>query len=118
MAIISTHTLNSVDGTHAAGIPVAIFCVSETDVRTTLLTGQTDAGGRFVQDLPAEDVDTNATHEMVLKIGSYFENQGLGDPDGRALDEVVVRFQMPDPDGRYHIPFMLAPNSYSVWSSR
>ena len=33
------------------------------------------------------------------------------------LKEVVIRFAMPDPTGSYHIPLMLAPNSYSVWWS-
>jgi 5-hydroxyisourate hydrolase len=118
MAIISTHTLNSVDGTHAGGIEVSIIHLSNDQVRTTLFVGETDAGGRFVHDMAVSDVDVNADHELVLKVGRYFDGRDLGDPGGRALTDVVVRFRMPDPRGRYHMPFMLAPNSYNMWMSR
>ena len=118
MATISTHTLNSVDGTHAGGIPVSVVRIGDDGQRAMLLSGETDDGGRFVHEIDPSEVDGEATHELVLQIGPYFDERGLGDPQGRAMQEVVVRFQMPDPHGRYHIPFMLAPNSYSVWSSR
>jgi len=118
MATISTHTLNSVDGTHAGTIPVSIIQIAQDETRTVVFVGETDAGGRLVHEIPAAEVDTKADHELVLLIGPYFEDRELGDPNGRALKEVIVRFQMPDPEGRYHMPFMLAPNSYSVWSSR
>jgi 5-hydroxyisourate hydrolase len=29
----------------------------------------------------------------------------------------VVRFTTPDPDSSYHIPIIMAPNSYSCWWS-
>ncbi len=118
MATISTHALNSVDGTHAAGIGVSVIGITADQNRTTLLTGETDKGGRFVGEIDASQIDTQADYELVLLVAPYFENQNLGDANGRSLKEVIVRFQIPDPQGRYHMPFMLAPNSYSVWSSR
>ena len=57
-------------------------------------------------------------YEMVLQVGAYFDPQGLNSAKGRNLTEVVMRFKMPDVTGRYHMPFMLAPNSYSVWMAR
>ena len=59
-----------------------------------------------------------ADYELVLQVGDYFDPQELNDAAGRNLKEVVMRFQMPDVKGRYHMPFMLAPNSYSVWMAR
>ncbi|NKB52525.1 MAG: hypothetical protein GKR97_09915 [Rhizobiaceae bacterium] len=118
MATISTHTLNSVDGTHAGGIALSVIAIAADQSRKTLLTGETDSGGRFVQEVAAADIDIGADYELVLLVAPYFESCHQGDAKGRSLKEVVVRFQMPDPEGRYHMPFMLAPNSYSVWSSR
>ena len=118
MATISTHTLNSVDGSHAANVRLSIFVVGKDGQRETVLTGATDEGGRFVRELPEAEIDTQADYEMVLQVGDYFDPQGLNDENGRNLKEVVMRFQMPDVAGRYHMPFMLAPNSYSVWMAR
>jgi 5-hydroxyisourate hydrolase len=33
------------------------------------------------------------------------------------LDEIVIRFAMPDADAKYHIPIIMSPNSYSCWWS-
>ena len=118
MATISTHTLNSVDGSHAANVRLAILRVAGDEQRETVITGATDEGGRFVRELPETEVDSQAVYELVLLVGDYFDPQGLNDVEGRNLKDVVMRFQMPDVNGRYHMPFMLAPNSYSVWMAR
>ena len=118
MAIISTHTLNSVDGSHAGNIRLAILRIGGAGQRETILTGETDEGGRFVRELPETEIDPDADYEMVLQVGAYFDPQGLNSANGRNLTEVVMRFKMPDATGRYHMPFMLAPNSYSVWMAR
>jgi 5-hydroxyisourate hydrolase len=118
MATISTHTLNSVDGSHAANVRLSILKVGEDGRRETLVSGATDEGGRFVREMPVTEIDTSCDYELVLQVAGYFQTMGLNDEDGRDLREVVVRFRMPDPQGRYHMPFMLAPNSYSVWMAR
>ena len=41
MATISTHTLNSVDGSHAANIRLAILRIGEDGERETVITGAT-----------------------------------------------------------------------------
>ncbi len=117
MAVLSTHTLNSVDGTHAGGIALAVFRINKGGGSVKLLDGRTDEGGRFVQEIAAEDVDIQADYELVLQTGDYFDAASLRSQAEQVLNQVVVRFNMPDADRRYHIPFMLAPNSYSVWVS-
>jgi 5-hydroxyisourate hydrolase len=52
-----------------------------------------------------------------LQTGNYFVAQSLPQPTKQIVKEVVIRFSMPDPNGSYHIPLMIAPNSYSVWWS-
>ena len=51
MATLSTHTLNSVDGTHAGGISVTLTRIDADGRRTELFRQATDEGGR----LPAGD---------------------------------------------------------------
>jgi 5-hydroxyisourate hydrolase len=116
MAVLSSHTLNSVDGTHAGGIRLSLIKIEGTE-RKVLLKSATDEGGRFKETIDLSESDTSASFEMILQTGDYFAKQLLPQSGMQILKEVVVRFEMPEVDGSYHIPFMLAPNSYSVWLS-
>ena len=115
MAILSSHTLNSVDGDHAGPIRIEIFCIHGDGSRTKLLETSTDEGGRF--QIEIETCGADARYEMVVHSGAYFAARGPALKGMRILEEVVIRFAMPDPAARYHIPMMLAPNSYSAWFS-
>ena len=117
MAFLSTHTLNSTDGTHAGGILVTLTRIDADGRRTELFRQATDAGGRLQREIGPEDLTPGAVYEMVLDVGAYFSAMTPPPRGPRFLREVVMRLEMPDPDRRYHIPFMLAPNSYSVWYS-
>ena len=118
MATISTHTLNSVDGTHADCLTLRVLRIGADGKRTLILAGETDAGGRFVHDLTGDEIDTNAEYELELDVADYFQRKGIADAQDRALNVAVIRFRMPDVQGKYHMPFMLAPHSYSVWMAR
>ena len=117
MASLSTHTLNSVDGTHAGGILVTLTRIDADGRRTELFRQATDEGGRLVKEIHPQDLRPDAVYEMVLDVGAWFSAMTPPPHGPRFLREVVMRLEMPDPDRRYHIPFMLAPNSYSVWYS-
>lgn len=117
MAILSSHTLNSVDGTHAGGIQVSITKIKADGGRQLLINSVTDEGGRLQEIIPLSKIDTQATFEMVLQTGEFFAYQDLPQVGMQILNEIVVRFEMPDAEGLYHIPLMIAPNSYSVWWS-
>ena len=117
MAIVSSHTLNSVDGTHAAGIAVTLTRVASDGTRKLLFETATDDGGRLMQEIDPGEILPGVTYELVLRTAPYFAALGLPRPGMQIIQDVVVRFEMPDPAARYHMPFMLAPNSYSVWAS-
>ncbi len=117
MAVLSTHTLNSVDGSHAGGIALSLYRIEPDGRRTEILNSATDNGGRFSAEISLSEADTKATFELVLQTAAYFEAKGAVATPMQICRETVVRFQMPDPEARYHIPMMLAPNSHSVWWS-
>ena len=118
MATLSTHTLNGQDGSHAGGIRITLTCISGQEMRIPVLSGETDTGGRFNASIEPANVDTSAIYELVLDTGSYWVPGPGNGSSNQTVNEVVMRFQMPDPDARYHIPFILSPNSYSVWWSQ
>ena len=117
MATLSTHTLNSVDGTHAGPIALCVYRIEANGGRTEFLSGETDDGGRFSAEFELEATDLEAEFELVLQTGNYFSEQGVKAAQPPICREAVIRFSMPDRNRRYHIPLMLAPNSYSVWWS-
>ena len=114
MAVISSHTLNGVDGTHAGGIRVR---VCERESGKILVDSRTDDGGRLSEDVDISPSASDATYEMVFEAGPYWQTRDIPRKTPQIMSEIVVRFQMPDPDARYHIPVILSPNSYSVWWS-
>ena len=117
MAILSSHTLNSVDGTHAGGVRVELYAIAAGGARERLLDTTTDDGGRFSRSVAIPETDAPDRYELVLHTGAYFATRSIPVAGMQILHEVVIRFAMPDPEARYHIPLMLAPNSYSVWWS-
>ena len=109
MAVVSSHILNSVDGTHAGGIKVRLL---NLDTGETLFEAQTDEGGRLKQEIP--DPDPDACYEMVFQTSAYWETQGVSKSRTR---EIVLRFVMPEKVATYHSPIILGPNGYSLWTS-
>ena len=117
MATLSTHTLNSVDGTHAAHVGNALLRIGPAGERTPLFSKTTDAGGRLTEHIEITTDDASAQYELVFQTGDYFARLGLPFTGMRIMKEVVLRFHMPDPSAAYHMPLMIAPNSYSAWWS-
>ncbi len=117
MATITTHTLNSVDGTHAAGIGVTLLSIGTDGQRSIVFESETDAGGRLSQTVDVASDRTGREYELVFRTGPYFDVLPRPAPAQQILKDVVIRFSMPDPAASYHIPLMIAPNSYSVWWS-
>ncbi|OBB59054.1 hydroxyisourate hydrolase [Mycobacterium sp. 852013-51886_SCH5428379] len=104
MTHVSTHVLDAVSGRPAAGVPVAL-----TDAEgATVAEGVTDDDGRIgalftgtVSGLFRLRFDT-ATYFAACEVPAFYP-------------EVVVAFEVTDPDGRYHVPLLLSPYAYSTY---
>lgn len=114
MATVSSHTLNGVDGTHAGGIVVTLTCLGTGE---TLFSTETDPGGRLIQEIDPGRIDPEAVYEMVFATGPYWAGWEIPRNGPQIMTEIVLRFTMPDPSSRYHLPVILSPNGYSVWWS-
>ena len=109
--------MDSVSGAHAGGIAVELLRLGPSGQRARVFLSETDDGGRLSEQVSINSGDSDERYEMVFQIGAYFTNHPSANLGGRIIEEVVVRFRMPDPHGLYHIPLILAPNSYSMWWS-
>ena len=114
MAVLSSHFLNGTNGTHAAAVGVTLIYIDVDERRQTVFSAHSDEGGRFTHDV---DAIAGGKYEMLIASGNYFEGQALPRDGAQILAEIVIRFTMPDPEARYHIPVIMSPNSYSCWWS-
>ena len=114
MAVLSSHFLDGTNGTHAAAVGVTLIYVDMVEGRQTVFSAFSDDGGRFTHDV---DAIAGGKYEMLIASGAYFKGQVLPSDSIQILEEIVIRFTMPDPEARYHIPVIMSPNSYSCWWS-
>ena len=114
MALVTSHTLNSSNGTHAGGIAVTLSNLDNGDV---LFIGYMDEGGRLSETVDVSGADPKTVYEICFTTAPYWHAQDLPQQGARISDQIVLRFSMPDPDARYHMPVILSPNGYSVWMS-
>ena len=115
MAIISSHTLNGMNGTHAGGFPVRLINITKnSEIFSTII----DNNGRLEKKVDLSLTDPADKFELLFDTGVYWNSLGLSASDNQIIREVVLRFSMPNKNARYHMPVILSPNSYSIWSSQ
>ncbi len=117
MATISSHVLDSIIGDHAKQIRIEFFRTSADGERTQLFNVIANDEGRIREEVEVSESDHGAKYELVFQSAEYFDNQPGTPPSGQIMPEIVVRFLIPDPAGKIHIPLMLSPHQYSTWWS-
>ena len=117
MAILTSHTLNGYDGSHAGSVPVRVWSFYQSRNRVLLAEAETDEGGRVKLDLDLSGHDADQIYEFEFDTTNVFEIVYKSKSSTPICNQVVLRFSMPDKDGSYHMPIILSPNSYSVWWS-
>ena len=111
MATLSSHLLNSVNGTHAYGVKVIINQINTSGEKVIFFESETDNGGRILKDFDLSKDDCNCDYEMVCKTADYFSEKKI-------VSEIIIKFRMEDPKKKYHLPIIISPNGYSIWWSQ
>ncbi|MFC7672794.1 hydroxyisourate hydrolase [Mycolicibacterium sp. GCM10028919] len=101
---ISTHVLDAVAGTPAAGVAVTLLDADHT----VLSEGNTDDDGRIAR--VAETLPTGV-YRLRFDTGAYFAR--LGTP--AFYPEVTVTFEIVDAAAHHHVPLLLSPYAYSTY---
>jgi len=121
MATLSSHVLDSVSGSHAAGIRIECAQLGNSRDRVAIFDVVANEEGRIAEPIDCKDGDQL---EVLFYGKDYFSAHSLLASSDSAIsgplqimEVVVVRITIPDATARYHIPIVLSPHSYSVWWS-
>ncbi len=112
MGRLTTHILDTANGTPAAGVRVRLYALGDT--RELRAEARTNADGRTDSPLAADAAFDSGTYEIEFDIGAYFAGLGVGGGEPRFLDTVVIRFAV-DAAEHYHVPLLASPWSYSTY---
>ncbi len=105
MTGISTHVLDISLGKPAVGINVRL--THETGGEWI---GLTDRDGRC-RDLLSDTPLRTGNYRLIFAVATYFEAQQIP----TLYPEVVISFNVRDPQQHHHIPLLLAPNGYTTY---
>ncbi|MDO5690976.1 MAG: hydroxyisourate hydrolase [Pseudomonadota bacterium] len=112
---LSTHVLDTMHGTPAAGMEVALYELR--GAAATLVKRLTlNADGRN-PDGPLYD---NASlrvgsYRLAFSVAAYFRARGVALPEPPFLDVVNLDFGIAHADQHYHVPLLVSPWSYSTY---
>src|SRR5271169_1628658 len=113
MGRLSTHVLDTASGIPAAGMRIDLQRgAAAAAVMLKSLVANTD--GRVDGPLLEGPELSPGTYQLVFHVGAYF--RGRGNPDaGKFLDLVPVVFTVSEGEGKYHVPLLVSPWSYSTY---
>jgi 5-hydroxyisourate hydrolase len=114
MGKLTTHVLDLVAGTPAAGMRVELHNLSSTPPEL-LIELRTNEDGRVSQPLLSGDTLRVGRYALTFHVAEYFRAAGVRLADPPFLDEVTVRFGVADSDRNYHVPLLVTPWSHSTY---
>src|SRR5260370_35947976 len=114
MGRVSTHVLDTAHGTPAKGVTVELHRLHNGE-RQHLKTMVTNADGRTDAPMLVGERLETGVYELTFRAGDYLRSAGGPLADPPFLDEVVVRFGLPEPEGTFHVPLVLAPFGYTTF---
>jgi 5-hydroxyisourate hydrolase len=112
---LSTHVLDTMHGTPAAGMAVELYTTHGAQA-TLVRRFRLNADGRN-PDGPLYRTDElkPGTYRLVFEVAAYFRSRGVDLPDPPFLDRVALDFGVADPGQHYHVPLLASPWSYSTY---
>ncbi len=113
MARLTTHVLDTAQGRPAAGMKVELYAAAGE--RRLLSASVTNDDGRCDAPLGDSGAVPPGVYELVFHAGDYFRALGMRLPDPPFLDQVLLRFGVAEAEGRYHVPLLVSPWSYSTY---
>ena len=113
MGRLTTHVLDTMAGTPAAGLEIELWTVGDDPSQLEIVT--TNADGRVDAPLLEGETLVAGRYELRFHAGAYLRERHGVDADPLFLDEIPIRFGIADPDQHYHVPLLLSAYGYSTY---
>jgi 5-hydroxyisourate hydrolase len=115
MGHLSTHVLDTMHGTPAAGMQVRLLRL-HGDTAHALASFELNADGRHAGGALLDAAAMAAgRYRLVFAVAAYFRQRGVTLPDPPFIDEVNIDFGIADAAGHYHVPLLVSPWSYATY---
>ncbi len=112
---LSTHVLDTMHGTPAAGMTVELH-TTEVDQATLVKRFILNADGRNPDGMLYDHTSLKkGTYRLVFDVAGYFKSRGVDLPDPPFLNKVSIDFGVADATAHYHVPLLASPWSYSTY---
>jgi 5-hydroxyisourate hydrolase len=111
---LSTHVLDTMHGTPAAGMWVSLF-TTEGAQASLVRRFQLNADGRSEAPLYDNSNLKVGTYRLVFEVADYFKARGVALPEPNFLNAVPLDFGVAHADQHYHVPLLVSPWSYSTY---
>lgn len=112
---LSTHVLDTMHGTPAAGMAVALYRTGPGAAHC-LQKFVLNQDGRHPDGLLLDAAGLKAgTYRLCFDVAGYFKARGVALPEPSFLGQVSLDFGVATPDQHYHVPLLVSPWSYSTY---
>jgi 5-hydroxyisourate hydrolase len=112
---LSTHVLDTMHGTPAAGMQVALY-TTQGEVATLVKAFSLNADGRNPDGPLYDNASLRVgTYRLVFDVAAYFKARGVDLPEPNFLNRVSLDFGVAHVDQHYHVPLLVSPWSYSTY---
>ena len=112
---LSTHVLDTMHGTPAAGMAVTLFATNG-EAAQCLKQIVLNHDGRNPDGLLLSATELQrGTYRLVFEVAAYFKALGVVLPEPNFLDRVSLDFGVANPAQHYHVPLLVSPWSYSTY---
>lgn len=115
MGRLSTHILDTANGTPAKGVRIELHRLAADGAWHVVATAQSNGDGRTDAPMMIGESYKPGTYMLTFYVGDYFRARGTPLSDPPFLDVVPLRFSCTEADGHYHVPLLVSPWSYSTY---
>jgi 5-hydroxyisourate hydrolase len=113
---LSTHVLDTMHGTPAAGMGVELYAAGGAGEPVLVKRFVLNADGRNPEGPLYDNASLQrGTYRLVFDVAAYFRARGVTLPDPPFLDRVTLDFGIAHADQHYHVPLLVSPWSYATY---
>jgi len=114
MGKLTTHVLDTARGKPAVGVKITLYRVMGMS-RQKIAETVTNADGRTDAPMLEGAGFTEGSYELVFSVAEYLRGTGQNSGEILFLEDIPIRFGVPDARQHYHVPLLISAFGYSTY---